>query len=447
MNRSFAALLAILALALAARLYWFTGLVIGDDVVYSEIAVHFLDGDTRVLNVHAARLGFLFPLIASYAIFGVGELPLALPNLLCSLGTVALAFFIGRRLFSDAAGLLAAAILAVHPLLITYATEGHTDPSLAFWSALAMYAFLRAERPTHLALAGAIFGWSYLTKEATIALIPFFVGHWIVTKRRWTSYLPLALTAGAFVAAECVFYWIRHDDPFHRFALIRSQHTGYYMSAHYQTTASILVRMFLELPGRLFVPFGTIHLHATIHLAAVVAAVALRRNPGVRLLSGWTLSIYGTYCLLPSSLRPFLPGFNLYEWTLQVFALPLACILAAALATRPWTVLPIAAVALVGNIDRAPTFRRYAEGPREAYAQIKTEPIVTADFKTLEAFRFFDGHHPKREYRCYETEKPAGVLVVDRFWTTPGGWWSRPPPPKGGEILYPSERVTIYRVP
>lgn len=454
MKRTLAALFVLVALAAAARLHWFTGLVIGDDVVYSDLAVRFLHGEQRITNVHSARVGFFLPLCASYALFGPGEIPLVLYNLLCSLGSVVLAFLLGRRLFSDAAGLFAAAIVALHPLLVTYSTECHTDPALSFWTALAMYVFLRAERRGQLALAGILFGWCYLTKEATIALVPFFVGHWIVTKRRWMWYLPLALAAASVVVAEGVLYAISHGDPFHRYAMIRTQHAETYLSKHYTSVGSILYRVFAELPGRLFVPWKRGQEHTILHLAAIAAAVACRKLPGIRFLAGWFGSIFVVYALLPSSLSPFVPGFFLYEWTLQVFVIPMACVLGAAL-RRWWMVLPIAALSVYGNVVRAPEFRRYAAGPKEAYERLKGErgPIVM-DYKTLETFVFLDGHKPTRTYLSYEGGGPfpPGVVVVDEFWIRPGQWWSRgaPPevrqPPPHWRKEFESPRLTIYRI-
>ena len=97
-------LAALLLLAAGARLRWFTGLQVGDDIVYSKIAAQRAAGELRFTNVHEARNGFLLPITAAYVLFGPGELPLVLYNLLCSLGLVAALFFLARRFWGETAG-------------------------------------------------------------------------------------------------------------------------------------------------------------------------------------------------------------------------------------------------------------------------------------------------------------------------------------------------------
>ena len=77
-RRSAIILLGALLLAAALRCFYFTGLQVGDDIVYSRIAVDRLNGKCDVSNTQETRTGFLLPILASYALFGAGEQALVL---------------------------------------------------------------------------------------------------------------------------------------------------------------------------------------------------------------------------------------------------------------------------------------------------------------------------------------------------------------------------------
>ncbi len=455
------ALLALLCLAAAVRIVYFTGLQVGDDIVYSKITVDRLHGTTHFSNVHQTRAGFLLPLLASYALFGPGEVPLVLYNLLCSVGLAAAVFFLARRFFGDGAGLFAAAVAAFHPNLVRFATECHTDTPVALWHALAVLAFLAAldsPRPRPLlVLAGLLLGWAWLHKEHAVFLIPFLAGHAIVTRRRWTGYLPMALPALGVFLAELAGFAILTGNPFKRFEMIRYWHAGQYMAEQFPTTGSILYRLFLDLPLRLLAPW-----HGLAALAGLVAGGILvaRRVPGSRLLAGWWLAIYLGYSFWPSSIVPFLPAFSLYEWTLPVLQPPLVCLLAGGLsrARRPAAAAALLALtALHLPIGHGAWLReqRYADGAREARAWIERErpARVIADDKTIEALDFFEGHDARRVYLSFQAAQELGgaVVIVDRFWTEEGRWHSRPvppevrSPPRGWKKAYESPRLVIYR--
>src|SRR5690242_12236411 len=133
-----------LTLAVILRILYFTGLQTGDDIVYSRIAVDRLNGKVGVSMTQETRAGFLLPMMVSYAVFGPGEVPLMLYNVLCSLGLVAAVWFLARR-FTDGLGATAAAMVtACHPILVRYASECHADTPLSLWVALAILVFLSA---------------------------------------------------------------------------------------------------------------------------------------------------------------------------------------------------------------------------------------------------------------------------------------------------------------
>ena len=76
--------------------------------------------------------------------FGTGEVGLRSLSALFGTATVPVAYLIGRELASRRAGLIAAAIAAVNPMLIWYSQEARSYAALVFFGALALLFFVRA---------------------------------------------------------------------------------------------------------------------------------------------------------------------------------------------------------------------------------------------------------------------------------------------------------------
>ena len=460
------ALALLLLAALGVRLLYFTGLQAGDDLEYSLIAFQRLGGEFHISNVHEARSGFLLPITLSYALFGVGEVPLLLYNLLCSLGLVATVFFMARRFWGDAAGAIAAGFAALHPNLVFFATECHTDTAVGLWQALSVFALIsatEAERPSRkLILSGLLLGWAYLHKEHAVFLAPFYAGHWIATRRRWTWYLPLALAALGVFVAESLVSAIVTGNPLKRFEMISSMHVGRYMVERYTTASEISYRLFLELPRQLFRSRYYYDFQGLINLVGLGLGIAgvVRKTPGARLLTGWWATLYLAYCFWPSSIVPLLPAFFLFDWTLPPLVGPLACFAGGGIARwrRPVVAAVAAALAAASLLSIHTLWgpgQRFTVGPKEAQAWISREgpTHVITDDKTIELLDFLDGHRPARRYTSFKAvnDYRGAVVVVDKFWSQPGHWWSQPvpgevnrPPPTWKKV-YESDRVALYR--
>jgi mannosyltransferase len=78
--------------------------------------------------------------------FGTGEVGLRSLTALFGAATIPVAYLIGRELASNRAGLIAAAIVAVNPMLIWYSQEARSYAVLVFFGALALLFFVRALR-------------------------------------------------------------------------------------------------------------------------------------------------------------------------------------------------------------------------------------------------------------------------------------------------------------
>jgi mannosyltransferase len=79
-------------------------------------------------------------------LFGTGEVGLRSLSALFGAATVPVAYFAGRELASKRAGLIAAAIVAVNPMLIWYSQEARSYAVLVFFGALSLLFFARSLR-------------------------------------------------------------------------------------------------------------------------------------------------------------------------------------------------------------------------------------------------------------------------------------------------------------
>ncbi|MBI4004144.1 MAG: glycosyltransferase family 39 protein [Candidatus Omnitrophica bacterium] len=118
----------------------------------------------------------------SIGAFGLNDLAIMLPSLLCSLGSLFLAYLIGRDLFNrPAVGVAAAAMLTVLQAQVFYATSARMYMTLQFCSVLAVYSAWRGyvqgrrafQWTTILAIAGAIF--SHQQGGAVLVAVPLSV--------------------------------------------------------------------------------------------------------------------------------------------------------------------------------------------------------------------------------------------------------------------------------
>lgn len=134
--------------------------------------------------------------------FGTGEVGLRSLSALFGAATVPVAYLIGRELVSSRTGLIAAAIVAVNPMLIWYSQEARSYALLVFFGALALLFFVRAlhtRRGWDLALwalASALALCSHYFAVFAVAIEAVWL--LIALRSRWRLVLP---AVGAVVAA------------------------------------------------------------------------------------------------------------------------------------------------------------------------------------------------------------------------------------------------------
>jgi 4-amino-4-deoxy-L-arabinose transferase-like glycosyltransferase/putative flippase GtrA len=103
----------------------------------------------------------------SARVFGFSPFSMLLPQALCTIAAVGLLYSTVRRAFGPAAGLVAAAALAITPVTVAIARVNNPDALLVLLLVAAGWLLVRAlesGRTRHLVLCGAVVGLAFMTK-------------------------------------------------------------------------------------------------------------------------------------------------------------------------------------------------------------------------------------------------------------------------------------------
>ncbi len=240
-------LILILFFALFIRMYFFVGFVNNDpqdDGIYISKAKELaLGGEfsdfkwaadlvSREDTINPAhqflfRWMMIFPVMASFMLFGFSDFSAVLFPLLCSLGSVVLIFYMGKNLFNEKAGLIAAFLLSFFPLNVIYSTRITPEIPLAFFMALSVFMFLLGEqrkgdrvflnlKNLYFLLSGVFLGVGYLVKESAIILLPFFIAYVLYRRGIRKEYLLIFIGFLAIFSIEGLYYYDNTGDFFLR---------------------------------------------------------------------------------------------------------------------------------------------------------------------------------------------------------------------------------------
>jgi 4-amino-4-deoxy-L-arabinose transferase-like glycosyltransferase len=138
-----------------------------------------------------------YPLYIALVFLIVGEKPLALVilNALMSTAMCVLAYALGRRLFSERTGLLAAGFWAVYPYAIYYTAFNYRETFLGFLIAIELYGLLEWRRKPRTAAAlfcGGLGAWIALTNPVSLILLAA-APLWLLIEGRLRSVLRQAV--------------------------------------------------------------------------------------------------------------------------------------------------------------------------------------------------------------------------------------------------------------
>lgn len=118
----------------------------GDDIAYTSRAYQASIGKFQQTmgDVLSIRILQIFPTAFFYTIFGYGKLSSSAWDILAYVLSVFLTFLIGREIYDDKIGLLAAALMAVFPMAAMYSTTMSDNPTMMFFVCVSVLCFLKA---------------------------------------------------------------------------------------------------------------------------------------------------------------------------------------------------------------------------------------------------------------------------------------------------------------
>lgn len=470
---------ALLAGALAWRLLLFVGAQGSDDGVYSDMAHHVLGGSHHLAaDVFSTRIGYIASIAGSYWMLGAGPFALVLPNLIFSLAGIALGFLLAREFTDEPGAWRTAALLAIFPLDVFFATEAHTDLPLAVFLSGAVLLFLRARKsgavPTFLA-AGVVLGFGHLFKESAFFGLAAMaaVGGKPRPRDAWT----LAGFA-ALLGVEALVYGLLTGDPLYRFTSTRIAQSRDVAGLHPSAgaTAGLIVSALTQFVNPASVGFSFFGLFPA--LAFVSAGLVLRRKDArLRPVVYWTAVLLVLLVFWPIRLLPYQPALRNHPRIFLLAEVPIA-ILVADLLREPRRVrsLAIAGLLVMSSIALSMILRadarRMTEGARRAYDGLPATGTVVSDPRTTYLFRLYDGYRDTRRWVEWSSVAPSGphVRVVNETWIAqlrfmhglvPPAGFERPevaptatiPVRRRGRLRTffreesPPEEVRVYRIP
>jgi hypothetical protein len=149
-----------------------------DEALYGTWALYIATGRDTLLNgfpVDKPPL-FLYTLALFFRLFGPSEVVARLPGVLASTASVALVYYLARRLYGRPTALAAAALMALSPFNILLAPTALTDSLLV---ALVLGALCLAVEG-HWTGAGVMAGLAAATKQQGLFFLPLVVGAGLV---------------------------------------------------------------------------------------------------------------------------------------------------------------------------------------------------------------------------------------------------------------------------
>lgn len=226
-NNSLAILFIVLLVGMILRAIMFSGFVGGDDIAYISRAFAISSGDFSAPMTHwGTRTLPVLTTAFSISLFGLNNFSITLFPFLASVFGIYVAFLIGRELFDETTGLLAALLVATFPLEILFATQLFPFAFLSFFSALCFYLFVKGEREESQRLlfySGLALGLAYTSRITALYCLLFF-GLYLLWKRKF-QFRYFHFIAGLFliIFLDMAYYYVTVGDGLHRINVLANQ--------------------------------------------------------------------------------------------------------------------------------------------------------------------------------------------------------------------------------
>ncbi|MBN1912026.1 MAG: glycosyltransferase family 39 protein [Pirellulales bacterium] len=379
--------------------------------VVANPAMEIVEGHFHPHSFGEFRYGLIYPAALSFALFGVSLASFSLYPLLCSIGSLILAYAIGKRIGGTRVGLGAVFVLSVLPLDIYIAGRGEwPDGPQAFFATLALWLLMVAvdkdKRRQTLWVGfgcGLALGMSCLVKVTTLYLVPALIVYAVVNRKsRWPLVAAVAGLGVVFVGETTLDYWLTGD----LIARVRSI-TGVSAGLGDQGGTGYSVSQLSAYPKKFFLQPLMYGLHMYAAVGAVVYAIRKQWRQSLLLLL-WVLWFFG-YVWLGSSSPTSYRRLSQFARYIAIINVPLAVLIALWFASlRSWVrwggyVLLAAAGLFMANLNVADQGERtiaVREAARYLNEQKDSHPVYV-NLHTDSALRFFLGSNSNRRIVCY----------------------------------------------
>ncbi len=222
-------LVILLAFGGLLRVLTWRGISISDPGTYTELAYQLSEGRLQLGHAASVRLGVYAPAALVIRMLGVSDLSVGLIPFLASMGTILLAYLLGRRFGNEVTGRWSGLLVAALPIEIAHATCLFPEAMLTFWTLLAVWMITAAEerRPLSgigLALgAGLATGLAYVTKVSGIIAVPLLLA-WLLARPGCRMRI-LPFLAGCMVVAAVEMLLFLHwtGDPLFSWRAVSAQ--------------------------------------------------------------------------------------------------------------------------------------------------------------------------------------------------------------------------------
>jgi mannosyltransferase len=193
---------ALVALAALLRFYAIDrGSVWMDEAVSIDFARMPLDDFLRAVRDDEANMSFYHLLLRLFLLFGESALVVRSLSALCGVASVVLVYALGRRLFDERVGLVAAALLSANVFHIWFSQEARGNALVVLLVCVSTYFFLAiVERPDELAPWIGYVASSVLAGYAHVFAVFVIASQWLSLGPRRLRETGLGRTAGALIA-------------------------------------------------------------------------------------------------------------------------------------------------------------------------------------------------------------------------------------------------------
>jgi len=222
---------ALLTAGAALRLHYFAGFGYGDDQIFRGWVQHCLERGALAQDNQTYRFTWWIPTLWSVRALGMTEWALVLPYFVYSLTGIVVLYLLAYRLWGRLAAAIAALLLVVHPLDLTFATMLTNDIALSVFMALTiLLAFAAcdtesevARRRYWMATAAALL-LCYHSKVTGVLMFPVVGAIVLLRRQAVASFAPLVGSVVVLFGADGLVSLALHGTPFGPFnAELRSQ--------------------------------------------------------------------------------------------------------------------------------------------------------------------------------------------------------------------------------